>query len=71
MKLASLIKTFVPVTPDLPSHVEGIREGNARGNYEKQPGHLPDGHSTAERSTGVNAGSRNPILAEMPNISPP
>jgi hypothetical protein len=53
-----------------PTHVKGIKEGNATGNYEKQPGHKPDGTSTAERSTGVSAGKRNPIDPRMPNLSP-
>lgn len=56
---------------DLPSHTRGVKEGNSMGNYEKQPGHLPDGRSTAERSTGIASRSKNPILAGMPNLSPP
>jgi hypothetical protein len=58
------------VKPDLPSHTPGIMSGNSEGNYEKQAGHLPDGRSTAERSTGVNPDARNPIDPRMPNISP-
>jgi hypothetical protein len=58
------------VKPDAPAHVSGINQGNARGNYEKQSGHLPDGRSTAERSTGVNPGAHNPIDPGMPNLSP-
>jgi hypothetical protein len=46
-------------------------QGNSTGNYEKQAGHLPDGRSTAERSTGINPKARNPIDPRMPNISPP
>ncbi len=38
----------------LPAHTPGVKQGNAQGNYEKQAGHLPDGRSTAERSTGIN-----------------
>ncbi|MBQ6643709.1 MAG: hypothetical protein IJH84_22115 [Saccharopolyspora sp.] len=56
--------------PDTPSHIDGIAEGNETGNYEKQPGHLPDGHATARRSTGVRAKDRDPILPSMPNLSP-
>lgn len=59
------------VRPDKPSHTKGVQQGNATGNYEHQAGHLPDGRSTAERSTGVQAGKRNPILPGMPNLSPP
>jgi hypothetical protein len=57
-------------TPDKPAHTPGIKQGNAKGNYEKQPGHLPNGRATAERSTGVNAKARNPIDPRMPNLSP-
>lgn len=58
------------VQPDAPAHVKGINQGNAKGNYERQAGHLPDGRSTAERSTGIDAKARNPIDPEMPNLSP-
>jgi hypothetical protein len=58
------------VKHDKPAHVKGVKQGNATGNYEKQPGHLPDGRSTAERSTGVNPSAHNPILPAMPNLSP-
>lgn len=58
------------VRPDKPSHTRGVAQGNATGNYEKAPGHLPDGRSTARRSTGINAKARNPILPSMPNLSP-
>jgi hypothetical protein len=56
---------------DLMAHTPGIHEGNAKGNYEKMPGHLPDGRSTARRSTGVNAEHEEPIDKRMPNLSPP
>jgi hypothetical protein len=58
------------VRPDMPAHVKGINQGNAKGNYEKAPGHNPDGTSTSERSTGVNAKAHNPIDPSMPNLSP-
>jgi hypothetical protein len=58
------------VRPDAPSHTPGIRMGNATGNYEKQAGHLPDGKATAERSTGINASKRDPIVPQMPNLPP-
>jgi len=59
------------VAPDTPSHIAGVHEGNALGNYEKQKGHLPDGRSTAERSTGINPDMHDPIAPGMPNLSPP
>ena len=55
---------------DAPSHVKGVRQGNATGNYESQPGHYPDGRSSAERSTGINSKAREPIDPRMPNLSP-
>ena len=58
------------IKTDAPAHVAGIKQGNSKGNYEKQAGHLPDGRSTAERSTGVNVGAREPIDPRMPNLSP-
>jgi hypothetical protein len=56
--------------PDLPAHTRGIKQGNATGNYERQAGHLPDGRSTAARSTGINAKAREPIDPRMPNLPP-
>lgn len=56
--------------PDMPAHVPGIKQGNSRGNYEKMPGHKPDGTSSAARSTGVNPKDREPIDPRMPNLSP-
>ena len=59
------------IEPDAPSHVPGVIEGNGLGNYERQKGHLPDGRSTAARSTGVDAEKHEPIDPRMPNLSPP
>ena len=56
---------------DISAHTPGVNQGNSKGNYEKQPGHLPDGKSTARRSTGVNAAAKDPIDPRMPNLSPP
>jgi hypothetical protein len=64
------LKKSIPVTPDLPAHTPGINQGNAKGNYEKMPGHKPDGTSTAARSTGINPDSHEPIDPSMPNLSP-
>lgn len=58
------------VTPDMAAHTPGINEGNAKGNYEKMPGHRPDGTSTAARSTGINPQACEPIDPSMPNLSP-
>jgi hypothetical protein len=53
-----------------PTRTPGTKQGNSRGNYERQSGHLPDGRATAERSTGINASARQPIDPRMPNIPP-
>lgn len=58
-------------SPDTPGHTPGIQQGNQTGSYESMPGHLPDGRSTAERSTGVDAKARNPVDSSSPNLSPP
>jgi hypothetical protein len=55
---------------DAPTHVKGIKQGNSTGNYEKQDGHHPDGRASAAKSTGINAGSREPIDPRMPNLPP-
>jgi hypothetical protein len=59
------------VSPDLPSHTEGVNEGNAKGNYEKSAGMLPDGRRTAEAVTGVNPPAHGPIDKSMPCLPPP
>ena len=65
------IRTGTPkVKPTALNHIPGVRSGNKPGHYLNEPGHLPDGRSTARRSTGINAEARNPILPEMPNLSP-
>jgi hypothetical protein len=63
-------KSKADVKPDTPAHTPGIKQGNSKGNYEKQAGHKPDGTSTAQRSTGVNAKAHEPIDPSMPNLSP-
>jgi len=47
-----------------------IESRYAEGNYEKQVGHLPNGKSTAARSTGVAPDAHEPIDPRMPNLSP-
>ena len=58
------------VKPSTPSHTAGVREGNAKGQYKEQPGHLEGGKSTARRSTGINPDMRDPIDPSAPNLSP-
>ena len=67
-----VLKTGKPdVSPDLPSHTEGVPQGNATGNYEKMAGHRPDGKRTAASSTGVAPEAHEPIDPRMPNLPPP
>ena len=58
------------VKHDQPAHTPGVKQGNSRGNYEKQAGHLADGRRTARASTGVNPDAHDPIDPSMPNLSP-
>jgi hypothetical protein len=58
------------VSPDLPSHTKGVRQGNATGHLKKQPGHHEDGTADARRSTGVNPRKHDAILPIMPNLPP-
>lgn len=53
-----------------PSHINGVHQGNEPGAYEQMEGHRPDGTATARRSTGINPDSREPIMSEMPRLTP-
>jgi len=59
------------VTPSKPAHTPGVREGNACRSYRRDSGNLPDGRSTARRSTSINHRAKNPITPGAPNLSPP
>jgi hypothetical protein len=67
-------------SPSASSHVRGIRQGNQAGAVRQrgfysigpQPRRgISDVRATASRSTGINAGARNPVDARSPNLSPP
>ena len=58
------------VAHDAAAHVAGVRQGNQPGSYDSQVGHLSNGRSTAERSTGINPKAHEPIDPRMPNLSP-
>lgn len=64
------VKTGPGPAPDIAAHTPGVRQGNAKGAYARQAGHLPDGRSTAARSTGIDPKAREPIDPRMPNLSP-
>lgn len=67
----NLVVGKADVSPDKPTHVPGVKQGNSKRSYETAPGHLPDGRSTARRSTGILPKKHDPIDPRMPNISPP
>ncbi|WP_228645041.1 hypothetical protein [Microtetraspora sp. AC03309] len=70
-KAAEPIRTGRPmIRPDATAHLKGVREGNTKGHYAHQKGHLPDGRSTAARSTGINPRAHDAIDPRMPNLSP-
>ena len=58
------------VAPDAPAHTRGVNQGNAKGNYDGQKGHLPDGRRTMASATGINPVSRAPIDPRMPTLPP-
>lgn len=56
------------VSPDAPSHTEGIAQGNTR---KERPGGLEkDGTARKTRSTGIEPGAHVPILPTMPKLTP-
>jgi hypothetical protein len=65
-----LMKKGTSPRTDLPAHVKGIRQGNSRGNYERQSGWTSGGGQTAESATGINPKARSPIDPRMPNLPP-
>jgi hypothetical protein len=62
------------VRPSAPSHTRGVREGNQRRMFLKEPGIKPNGdlsaHATMRRSTGINARAHGPIDPRMPTLTP-
>ncbi|ONH27770.1 hypothetical protein [Pseudofrankia asymbiotica] len=59
------------VAIDASAHTPGVPQGNAKGAYEREAGHHPDGKADARRSTGIVPERHNPVLPSMPNIPPP
>jgi hypothetical protein len=71
MAIVSNIRVGRPQThPSKSAHTLGVRQDNEPGNYEKQPGNLPDNRATARRSAGINPDARDPIDPRSPNLSP-
>jgi hypothetical protein len=69
--LKSKWKQIKKVRPDTPAHTKGVKQGNSKGHYDKQPGFLQDGRATSTRSTGILPGMKDPVHPDMPNLSPP
>jgi hypothetical protein len=68
----SEIKVGKPdVKMDTPTHGLGDRQGNKKKSYKKMHGHLDDDRSSARRSTGILATTKNTQIPGSPNISPP
>ena len=66
-------------TPDAPSHVQGVSQGNESGGTEQDLDHEHTGErragrvqakAKARRSTGINPGSREPIHPDSPTLPP-
>lgn len=66
-------------SPDNSAHTPGVRQGNRRGTFDSEPGHINTGHegagrptgkATARRSTSINPEHRNPIDPRSPNLPP-
>jgi hypothetical protein len=78
-KTANLRAGKPETKPDASSHTAGVKQGNARGNLQKEKGivsapagELAEGaKATARRSTGINPDARDPIDPRMPNLPPP
>ncbi len=61
------------IDPMRPTHIRGVREGNAVGNMAEDDSLEPDGEGargTARRSTGISPKSHEPIDPKMPKLSP-
>ncbi|HYX92726.1 MAG TPA: hypothetical protein VE782_14275 [Myxococcaceae bacterium] len=61
------------VDTDKPTHVSGVRQGNAKGNTRRSKGFTATDRTAvarAARSTGINPKDREPIDPRMPKLSP-
>lgn len=62
------------VTPDKPSHVRGVREGNNQKGKFRKEGLVAVGRFTAKafanRSTGIRPKAHGPIDPRMPHLPP-
>lgn len=72
MPVSYNLKVGTPdTTPDTPSHLPGVRQGNSPPVLD--PGFIRMGaalRATARRSTGINSERRNPITPDAPNLPP-
>jgi hypothetical protein len=72
MPLSNNLRVGRPdTTPDAPSHVPGIQQGNSPA--KRDPGNNRVGaqiKADARRSTSINPEARNPITPNAPNLPP-
>lgn len=75
MNMISNVKVGASDTsPDSPSHMPGIKQGNGLGALEGEAGFYSEGgltKATPRRSTGVGPKHRKPIDPRMPCLTPP
>jgi hypothetical protein len=76
-KIVANLRVGSPDTsPNSPTHVAGVREGNRKGAIHHQAGlHArrdDERYATcsAARSTGINPRARDPIDPRMPHLTP-
>jgi hypothetical protein len=75
VEVISNVRVGTPqVSPSLPSHTRGIREGNKPGSADREPGIEPVANNmakgSARRSTSINPKAHEAIDPRMPNLSP-
>ena len=72
MKVVNNIRIGKPdVDRAAPSHVAGVREGNASGGIERNPGFYTDADSGKTRTTMARAISPNGLPEPHPRMRPP
>ena len=73
-RTVSNVKVGTPDTTNTaPAHTPGIRQGNAPGGIDKEPGLVDEGNratANSRRSTGVNPAGANTIDPRMPRLTP-
>jgi hypothetical protein len=74
MRIANVEVGHPDTSPSKPSHMHGVRMGNAPDPLRHEPGldQRPDGRLivSGRRSTGINARNREPIDPRSPRLTP-